>query len=594
LNGTNHGICRHKRKTIPTNTQLQHNDMKHISLLALAWMLFCGLPVSAQQPEQAPESSGSDSIYIDIPEFEAGQDYEADHEFNMDRDIEIQTDSADGKMRIRIRRHGSVDGSMDRETLGQVRQLRARERDLRRELRTLERKLRNAERNAARDGREDTEQLRRQVEEARSSLNEAREALDAFNRQLGDGNTMLFFDGDAGQPDALYFQSPDGMVFNSEEFEAQMEQFGQQWEQYGQQWEQYGQQLEQQLEGLQGMNVPFPSDSLNRFFNSEMFRSDSLNHYFFDSDMLNDGDSMFFFSPDGIDADTRIYFHDSNDGTHRYQLRIEREGQAPKVLTIPMPPTPPTPPTAPTPPSAPTPPTPPNAPSAPDVPASPDAPDAPEAPEARQSMMIFHDSDAEHKVLVRMKCGDQVDVARLQPTARAVVMNSQARGVASNGNMLMSIVSDRAEGVSGSRAHIVLIANRCGKSRDVIDAPEAAPEVPQPESPALATDDAVFTRTVARESTSMDGYELENAVPNPFNGTATIAFSIGEAGRVKVSVFDEQGARVAQPLDDHLSAGRHSIDFDGSSLPSGRYFYTITAHGASGDFTQTKSMQLVK
>jgi len=43
-------------------------------------------------------------------------------------------------------------------------------------------------------------------------------------------------------------------------------------------------------------------------------------------------------------------------------------------------------------------------------------------------------------------------------------------------------------------------------------------------------------------------------------------------------------------VNEQKSAGTYSVEFDGSKLSSGVYFYTITA----GQFSQTKKMILAK
>jgi hypothetical protein len=50
------------------------------------------------------------------------------------------------------------------------------------------------------------------------------------------------------------------------------------------------------------------------------------------------------------------------------------------------------------------------------------------------------------------------------------------------------------------------------------------------------------------------------------------------------------GREIQTLINEKLSAGTYEVDFDGTSLPSGIYFYKITA----GDFTDTKKMILAK
>ncbi len=78
--------------------------------------------------------------------------------------------------------------------------------------------------------------------------------------------------------------------------------------------------------------------------------------------------------------------------------------------------------------------------------------------------------------------------------------------------------------------------------------------------------------------------------PNPFNPVTTISFGLGESGPVQLAIYDILGNQVAQPVNESLSAGRHSIDFAGTNLPSGIYFYRLNAEGK----TVVKKMTLLK
>ncbi|MCL6495758.1 MAG: T9SS type A sorting domain-containing protein, partial [Ignavibacterium sp.] len=57
-----------------------------------------------------------------------------------------------------------------------------------------------------------------------------------------------------------------------------------------------------------------------------------------------------------------------------------------------------------------------------------------------------------------------------------------------------------------------------------------------------------------------------------------------------LKVYDILGNEVATLVDEEKPAGSYEVVFDASSLPSGNYFYKLSA----GDFIQTKKMVLVK
>lgn len=85
-------------------------------------------------------------------------------------------------------------------------------------------------------------------------------------------------------------------------------------------------------------------------------------------------------------------------------------------------------------------------------------------------------------------------------------------------------------------------------------------------------------------------YSLDENYPNPFNPVTSIGFNLAEPGMTTLSVFNLQGQLVATLIERPLPAGSHRVQFDGSSLSSGLYFYTLNA----GEFTATRKMVLIK
>lgn len=83
---------------------------------------------------------------------------------------------------------------------------------------------------------------------------------------------------------------------------------------------------------------------------------------------------------------------------------------------------------------------------------------------------------------------------------------------------------------------------------------------------------------------------LKQNYPNPFNPATLISFSIPSAGFVELRVYDILGREVEVLVGQHLDRGSYKYIFDGGTLPSGIYFYTLTAK----DFSQTKKMILIK
>ncbi len=85
-------------------------------------------------------------------------------------------------------------------------------------------------------------------------------------------------------------------------------------------------------------------------------------------------------------------------------------------------------------------------------------------------------------------------------------------------------------------------------------------------------------------------FALYQNLPNPFNPSTKISFNLESSGEVNLSVFDLNGRLVAALVEGALPSGSHSVNFDGHGLPSGLYFYRLTA----GVHTATRSMLLLK
>ena len=78
--------------------------------------------------------------------------------------------------------------------------------------------------------------------------------------------------------------------------------------------------------------------------------------------------------------------------------------------------------------------------------------------------------------------------------------------------------------------------------------------------------------------------------PNPFNPVTNIKFSVLKSGQVTLKVYDIKGSEIATLVNMQMNSGSYVYDFNAANLPSGAYFYKLTA----GEFTEVKKMILVK
>lgn len=89
-------------------------------------------------------------------------------------------------------------------------------------------------------------------------------------------------------------------------------------------------------------------------------------------------------------------------------------------------------------------------------------------------------------------------------------------------------------------------------------------------------------------------FKLSQNYPNPSNPKSKIDYEIPFDGKVSIRIYDILGKEVFNLVDEFKNADFYSVEFDGSNLASGMYFYRIIAEGGGKNFTKTLKMVLVK
>jgi hypothetical protein len=91
-------------------------------------------------------------------------------------------------------------------------------------------------------------------------------------------------------------------------------------------------------------------------------------------------------------------------------------------------------------------------------------------------------------------------------------------------------------------------------------------------------------------------FNLKQNFPNPFNPETRIGYTIPDESNVKVIVYNAVGVEVKEIMNARQSAGSYVVNFNGSRLSSGVYYYSIEVNNINGSksFKNTKKMILLK
>ncbi|HEY5533466.1 MAG TPA: T9SS type A sorting domain-containing protein [Ignavibacteria bacterium] len=92
-------------------------------------------------------------------------------------------------------------------------------------------------------------------------------------------------------------------------------------------------------------------------------------------------------------------------------------------------------------------------------------------------------------------------------------------------------------------------------------------------------------------------FELSQNYPNPFNPATKIDFNLPYDSRVSLKLYDISGREVMTLVNEQKPAGFYTVNFNGSNLASGVYFYRIVVgdpEGSGQAFTDIKKLMLIK
>ena len=112
------------------------------------------------------------------------------------------------------------------------------------------------------------------------------------------------------------------------------------------------------------------------------------------------------------------------------------------------------------------------------------------------------------------------------------------------------------------------------------------------------SDGGVWRRPLSEMITSVEqlstnlptNFYLSQNFPNPFNPSTTIGYQLAQGSKVTLKVYNVLGKEILTLIDEYKPRGRYEKEFSAVKLPSGVYFYQLSA----GSFVETKKMLLIK
>lgn len=102
--------------------------------------------------------------------------------------------------------------------------------------------------------------------------------------------------------------------------------------------------------------------------------------------------------------------------------------------------------------------------------------------------------------------------------------------------------------------------------------------------------DAIITGIDDQAGSIVSDFYLAQNYPNPFNPSTRIRFALPQNAPVNLAVYNALGQKVATLVNQQLPTGEHSVTWEARDLPSGIYYYRITA----GEFRETRKAILMK
>jgi hypothetical protein len=162
-----------------------------------------------------------------------------------------------------------------------------------------------------------------------------------------------------------------------------------------------------------------------------------------------------------------------------------------------------------------------------------------------------------------------------------------------NGNMYI-VKFDSAGNTCGNGTNPASLSGTSGTANlqaSIVTNPTSSVTSPVPSTSTSGTVTTICITAIQPLSNLIpSSFELYQNYPNPFNPMTKLKFQMPKSGIAVLTVYDALGKVVQVLVNQELSAGTYEVDFDGSNLTSGVYYYRLN----TGDYYTAKKMILLR
>ena len=161
-------------------------------------------------------------------------------------------------------------------------------------------------------------------------------------------------------------------------------------------------------------------------------------------------------------------------------------------------------------------------------------------------------------------------------------------------NLLIEICYNNSSYTTYSPVYATSIANRTWGQYSDLSSGDGCVDLNSGSSQSVRPNISITINTitglVVNTSFVPDRYALDQNYPNPFNPVTKIKFDLPKQGFVSLKVYDILGREIRTLINENKFAGSYIVEFNGSDLPSGVYFYRLEVNG----YREIRKMILVK